>query len=189
MRPFQILGVQVGRVAPLFVGDDHVMSGIRKRAVAGPVAVEPLGLVGDEQADPTVHGGFAKAVYAYPIEHYEYWRDRRRALGLPDELSNGSLGENLTVQCLLESELFVGDILKLPDCELRITQPRKPCAKFAAVMGDPQAARAMIRTGYCGFYLAVERPGRLAAGQSIELVPGPRETPLMALFPSVSRTA
>ena len=116
-------------------------------------------------------------------------RDRRRALVLPDELSNGSLGENLTVQCLLESELFVGDILKLPDCELRITQPRKPCAKFAAVMGDPQAARAMIQTGYCGFYLAVERPGRLAAGQSIELVPGPRETPLMALFPSVSRTA
>ncbi len=183
----QVVGVQVGRVAPLSVGDERVMSGIRKRAVTGPVAVETLGLSGDEQADLTVHGGLAKAVYAYPIEHYEFWRDRRRALGLRDELPNGSLGENLTVQGLIEAELFVGDILKLPDCELRVTQPRKPCAKFTTTMGDLQAARAMIQTGYCGFYLAVDRPGRLEAGQSFELVLGPRQTPLMALFPSPPR--
>jgi MOSC domain-containing protein YiiM len=151
------------------------------------VAVEALGLAGDEQADLTVHGGLAKAVYAYPTEHYGFWRERRRTLGLADDLPNGSLGENLTVQGLLESELFVGDVLRFPDCELRVTQPRKPCHKFVAVMGDLQAARAMVQSGYCGFYLAVDRPGTLEAGQSFELVAGPRETPLMALFPSVAR--
>lgn len=177
----RLLSVQVGRVEPLTVGDLSVMSGIRKRAVAGSVAVAALGLVGDEQADPTVHGGLAKAVYAYPIEHYGFWRDRCRTLGLSGELPNGSLGENLTVQGLLESELFVGDVLRFPDCELRVTQPRKPCHKFAAVMGDPQAARAMIQSGHCGFYLAVDRPGSLESGQTCELVAGPRKMPLMAL--------
>lgn len=188
LTPLRLLSVQVGRVEPLTVGNLSVMSGIRKRAVAGPVAVASLGLVGDEQADLTVHGGLAKAVYAYPIEHYGFWRDRCRTLGHSGELPNGSLGENLTVQGLLESELFVGDVLRFPDCELRVTQPRKPCHKLAAVIGDPQAVRAMIQSGHCGFYLAVDRPGSLESGQTCKLVAGPRKMPLMALFPSVART-
>jgi MOSC domain-containing protein YiiM len=183
----QLIGLQVGPVAPLSVGDRRVMSGIHKRAVEGSVAVSRLGLAGDEQADPTVHGGLAKAVYAYPIEHYEFWRAQRRALGLTDDLPFGSLGENLTVQGVLETSLYVGDTLRFADCELRVTQPRRPCYKFAAFFGDPQAPRKMVQTGFCGFYLAVDRPGRLEAGEAFELVPGPRATPLMSLFPSPRR--
>jgi MOSC domain-containing protein YiiM len=161
------------------------MSGIHKRPVTGPVAVVPLGLAGDEQADLTVHAGLSKAVYAYPIEHYAFWRAQRGALGFTNELPLGGLGENLTIQGLLESELFVGDTLRFPDCELRVTQPRRPCAKFVAFMRDPQAARTMVQTGYCGFYLAVDRPGHLEAGQPFERVAGPQQTPLMSLFPSL----
>lgn len=173
--------MQVGRVAPLAVGDRQVMSGIRKTPVTGPVTVARLGLEGDEQADLTVHGGLAKAVYAYPFEHYEHWLAVRRARGLPGELPPGTFGENLTIQGLLEAQLFVGDVLKFHGCELRVTQPRRPCYKFAAVMDDPQAARTMVQTGFSGFYLAVDRPGHLEVGQSFELVAGPRQTPLMAL--------
>lgn len=180
-----LLGVQVGHVAPLAVGDRRVMSGIRKTPVTGRVPVARLGLDGDEQADLSVHGGLAKAVYAYPIEHYAFWQARRRANGLPDDLAYGTFGENLTILGLLEADLFVGDVLRFPDCELRVTQPRRPCYKFAAVMADPQVVRVMVQTGYCGFYLAVDRPGLLEAGQSFDLVAGPRETRLMALFPSV----
>jgi MOSC domain-containing protein YiiM len=180
----RLLGLQTGRVAPLAAGDREVMSGIHKRSARGPVAVGALGLAGDEQADPTVHGGLAKAVYAYPVEHYAFWREQRRALGLPEELPHGSLGENLTVQGVLETSLFVGDTLRFPNCELRVTQPRGPCFKFAAYFGDPLAPRKMVQTGFCGFYLAVDRPGSLEAGQTFELREGPRETPLMQLFPS-----
>lgn len=185
----RLLGLQVGPVAPLSVGDRQVMSGIHKRAVAGRVAVGRLGLAGDEQADPTVHGGLAKAVYAYPVEHYTFWRAQRRALGRADDLPFGSLGENLTVQGVLETSLYVGDALRFANCELRVTQPRRPCYKFAAFFGDPQAPRKMVQTGFCGFYLAVERPGHLEAGDAFELVAGPRETPLMVLFPSSRRGA
>jgi len=183
----RLLGLQVGAVAPLTAGDRVVMSGIYKRAVAGPVAVGRLGLAGDEQADPTVHGGLAKAVYAYPVEHYAFWRAQRRAPGLADDLPFGSLGENLTVQGVLETSLYVGDTLRFADCELRVTEPRRPCFKFAAFFGDAQAPRKMVQTGFCGFYLAVERPGHLHAGEAFELVAGPRETPLMSLFPSSRR--
>ena len=142
----RLLGVQVGRAAPLTAGDREVMSGIHKRSVTGPVAVG--------------------------------------ALGLADDLPYGSLGENLTVQGVLEAELFVGDTLRFPDCELRVTQPRKPCYKFAAFFGDPLAPRKMVETAFCGFYVAVDRPGRIGAGQAFELVAGPRQTSLLALFPS-----
>jgi MOSC domain-containing protein YiiM len=178
----QLLGVQVGQVRPLDVGDREVLSGIRKQAIRGAVAVNALGLAGDEQADPTVHGGLVKAVYAYPVEHYAFWREYRRTAGLPDDLPHGSLGENLTITGLLEVALYVGDRLSFPDFELRVTQPREPCFKFNAVMGGPNAARAMTRSGHSGFYLAVDTPGTLAAGQAFSVIPGPRQMPLTALL-------
>ncbi len=183
----RVLGLQVGRVAPLVAGGREVMTGIEKRAVVGAVGVRPLGLDGDEQADLTVHGGLAKAVYAYPVEHYPYWSRQRRELGLDPVLRYGALGENLTVTGVLERDLHVGDVLRFAGCELRVTQPRRPCYKFVAHFGDPQAARKMIETGYCGFYLAVDRPGQLAAGEAFDVVPGPREVALMTLFPSKRR--
>jgi MOSC domain-containing protein YiiM len=181
---YRLLSVQVGKAAPLQAGDRRVMSGIAKRSVQGAVGVSALGLDGDEQADLSVHGGLSKAVYAYPVEHYGYWREQRRLLGLDPELPHGSLGENLTVAGLLESDLYVGDQLRFPDCVLRVTQPRQPCFKFAAVMGDPRAGRKMVQTGFCGYYLAVDSPGSVAPGQTFELREGPREMPLMTLFPS-----
>lgn len=182
---FQVLGVQVGAVQPLQVGEQRVMSGFRKQAARGPVAVGALGLAGDEQADLTVHGGLAKAVYAYPVEHYEFWREHRRALGLSTDLPHGSLGENLTLRGVLETSLYVGDELRFPDCVLRVTQPRGPCYKLNAAMDDPSAVRTLARSGYSGFYLAVEVSGSITAGQAFEVIAGPREMPLMTLIKSV----
>ena len=158
------------------------MSGIRKSAVAGKAFVGPLGLAGDEQADTTVHGGLDKAVYAYPVEHYAWWIEQRRTSVMFPELPYGSFGENLTTAGVLEASLFVGDVLLFADCTLRVTQPRSPCFKFNAVMDDPAAHRRMRETGFSGFYLAVDRPGTLAAGEEFEVIPGQRRVPLMSLF-------
>jgi len=78
--------------------------------------------------------------------------------------------------------VYVGDVLRFPGCVLRVTQPRKPCFKFNAVMGDPQATLKMQRTGFCGFYLAVDQPGTIEAGQQFEVIPGSHETPITALM-------
>jgi MOSC domain-containing protein YiiM len=183
----RVLSVQVGRARSLAIGDLQVLSGIRKHSVAGRIAVRPLGLEGDEQADLTVHGGLAKAVYAYPVEHYEFWQGRRLAWGLPGDLQHGALGENLTIAGVLERDLYVGDQLSFPDCLLRVTQPREPCYKFNAVMASDDAARSMARSAYSGFYLAVERAGSISAGEQFTVIGGERSLPLMTLFRSGRR--
>lgn len=180
-----LLGVQTGQARKVSIAGRSILTAIHKTAVAGPVAVQALGLLGDEQADPSVHGGLAKAVYAYPVEHYDFWRQQRAQAGvsgIDDALPLGSMGENLTLQGLLEADVHVGDLLRFPHCTLRVTQPREPCYKFNAAMGFNTAVKAMAQTGFCGFYLAVETPGTLHAGEAFTLVPGSRQISIAQQF-------
>ncbi len=172
-----LLAIQIGQVRPLMVGGRKLVSAIGKATVAGPIEVGVLGLVGDEQADLSVHGGLGKAVYALPSEHLPWWQAQRQAQGVTmfeEALAPGFLGENLSLQGVLEQDLFVGDCLDFGGVVLRVTQPREPCGKFNAVMGYAQAAKDMVQSGRCGFYLAVDQPGRLQAGASFQIIPGQR---------------
>jgi MOSC domain-containing protein YiiM len=164
-----------------------VMTAIGKRPVDGPRRVGPLGIEGDEQADPSVHGGLSKAVYAYPSEHYPFWqtvRAQARAALWDEPLPPGMLGENLTIEGLLEKDVYIGDVLRFPDCELAVSEPRFPCFKFNAVMGFEQAGKLMFANGWCGFYLAVRVPGSVRAGESFDVIAGPREVGIVELFRS-----
>jgi MOSC domain-containing protein YiiM len=181
----QLLSVNTATTEMLQIDGRAVASGIRKRPRGGAVAVAPLGLQGDEQADLSVHGGLAKAVYAYPVEHYAFWqtvRAQAKVAGWDETLPHGFMGENLTLQGLLENEVCIGDVLRFADCELRVSEPRFPCFKFNAVMGFNQAAKLMTQNAWCGFYLLVQRPGSLSAGASFELIHGPREVGVTELF-------
>lgn len=180
-----LLSLNTAPAQPLVTPQGTVMSGIRKRPREGEVAVGPLGLEGDEQADPSVHGGLAKAVYAYPVEHYPFWqtvRAQAKAAGWSDALPHGSMGENLTLSGLLETDVRIGDVLRFADCELAVSEPRFPCFKFNAVMGFNQASKLMMQNGWCGFYLAVRTPGRMSAGERFELIHGPRDVGVVELF-------
>ena len=183
----RIASLNVGAARALEIDGRSVASGIVKRAVDGDVAVKPLGLAGDEQADLSVHGGLAKAVYAYPAEHYPFWQTVRAQarVSLWDEpLPPGLLGENLSLEGLLEKDVCVGDVLRFADCELAVSEPRFPCFKFNAVMGFEQAARLMFDSGWCGFYLSVKTPGTLRSGEAFEFIHGPREVGIVELFRS-----
>lgn len=180
-----LLGVQVAKARRAQIGGRAVLTAIFKNSVSGPVVVKPLGLVGDEQADLSVHGGLDKAVYAYPSEHYPYWADARARTGhaeIDDALLFGSMGENLSLEGLLESEVWVGDVFKFAHCSLRVTMPREPCYKFNAAMGYSAAVREMTKTGFSGWYLAVDEPGSVSAGESFEVVPGPRQVCIKDAF-------
>jgi MOSC domain-containing protein YiiM len=179
--------VCVARASRVRIGGREVLTAIGKRAVAGPVAVGPLGLAGDEQADLSVHGGLAKAVYAYPLEHYRFWQTVRAQarVALWDEpLAPGALGENLTLTGLTEDRLWIGDRLRVGDggLELAVSEPRHPCFKFAAAMGFAQAVRLMWDSGFCGAYLTVLQPGPVQAGDAVRLAPGPRAVGVRELF-------
>ena len=179
---FRVLGIQVGIAQPIDVNGRKVLSAIRKMPVTDRILVTALGLKGDEQADPSNHGGPSKAVYAYPSEHYEYWQNHLAQDSEAPTLPFGSMGENLTITGLLEKDVYVGDELHFSDCVLRVTQPRQPCYKFNAVMKDRLAAKRMAQTGFCGFYLSVVSAGSIAAGEDFEFVSGSRSTSISSLF-------
>ena len=190
LLPRQLLSINVAQASPLTIEGRQIMTAIGKRAVstqAAPrrIAVKPLGLEGDDQADLTVHGGLSKAVYAYPHEHYAFWqtvRAQAKAQAWDEPLPHGMLGENLTLTGLLEGDVYVGDVLQFADCSLAVSEPRRPCYKFQAVMGFKQAVKMMAQSGYCGFYLTVKQPGTIAAGESYALIAGKREVSIAELF-------
>lgn len=180
-----LLSLNRSLARPITIAGRDVMTGIVKRGVAGAVAVGPLGLAGDEQADLSVHGGPSKAIYAYPSEHYPFWqtvRAQARAAAWGAALPPGSMGENLTLAGLLEDQVWIGDLLRFADCELAVSEPRFPCFKFNAAMGFGQAARLMTANGWCGFYLAVRQSGSLQPGEAFDVIPGPREVGISELF-------
>lgn len=180
-----MLSVNVGRAQRRLAAGRQVATAIDKRPVQGTVAVGPSGLAGDEQVDRSVHGGPTRAVYAYPAAHYAFWRTVRaqaRVAPWDAALPYGSMGENLTIEGLDESRLWIGDRLVLPNCVLAVSEPRLPCAKFGAAMGFPQAVVLMRQSGYCGVCLAILEPGTVAAGDVARLEAGPREVGIRELF-------
>jgi len=179
----RLLTVSVGRAAPLAFSargaPETVASGIVKSPVSTiarpqPVAVGALGLDGDEQVDLTVHGGRDKAVYVYPAEHYAFWETVCAQAKVAAPAGHGALGENLTIEGLLETGAWVGDQLEIGEVALRVESPRGPCYKLNAHLGFDWASKMMIQSGYTGFYCSVVRQGKLAAGDAVLVRAGDR---------------
>lgn len=180
-----VLSVQTGAARRLKIGERTVLTAIHKQPVHGDVPVMPLGLMGDEQADLSIHGGLEKAIYAYPSEHYPFWRKARHSAGvseIDESLLYGLLGENLTLAGLLETDVWAGDVLEFANCVLAVTIPREPCHKFNAAMGFSQATKLMATRGFCGFYLSVREAGIIRAGEKFNLIPGRRSVSIVQLF-------
>ena len=162
----KIVSVNVGMPREIVSPGVATLTGIFKDPVEGSVRVSRLNLEGDRQADLRVHGGAEKAVYAYPSEHYEYWRGE-----LPNETFPwGTFGENLTTEGLRESELCIGDRLRVGSAVLVVTQPRLPCYKLALRFGREDMIKRFLRSRRSGFYFSVAEEGEVSAGSSIEFV-------------------
>jgi len=160
----QLVSVNVGLPREIAWRGRVVRTSIWKNPVEGLVPVSALNLAGDQQSDLSVHGGKEKAVYAYPREHYEYWR---RELPATD-LSWGTFGENFTTEGLLEPDIRIGDRIRAGSAEFLVTQPRMPCFKLGIRFGRDDMVKRFLRSGLSGFYLAVVREGEVAQGDSIE---------------------
>ena len=162
----KIVSVNVGLPRDVDWRGKKVRTSIFKAPVSGRVRVTKLNLEGDKQSDLSVHGGADKAVYAYPSEHYAYWRKELPGMDLPW----GAFGENLTTEGLLEETVHVGDRLRAGSVEFVVTQPRMPCFKLGIRFNRPDMVKRFLRSGRTGFYLAVLREGDIAAGDALDLV-------------------
>ena len=145
---------------------EPVTTGIFKEPFDGPLMLRMLNLDGDRQADLTVHGGKSKAVYAYPSEHYEFWKNE-----LPDmDLPYGMFGENFTTEGLFEQTVNVGDRFRVGKAELMVTEPRMPCYKLGIKFGRADIIKRFLQSRRTGFYFAVLKEGKVEAGDEIESI-------------------
>jgi MOSC domain-containing protein YiiM len=168
---------------------------VRSVNVPDPAAVAPFRLVPAEGPVEIGPQGFAAAgehawthqLYAYPTAHHPFWRTVRaqaRVARPEDPILPGMFDEHLSLEGVQESQLWLGDVLRLPGCELVVAAPRLPDARFDETLGFPHAAKMVRQSRWCGVWLGVRRPGRIAAGDPFDIVPGPRELELVELFRS-----
>ena len=162
----KLVSVNVGLPKEVEWQGKAVRTSIFKNAVNGPVRVAQLNLDGDQQSDLTVHGGIDKAVYAYPSEHYPFWRNKYPHF----DFQWGTIGENFTTEGLEEGSTRIGDRFAIGSAEFVVTSPRLPCFKLGIRLRDPGAIKTLLQSRKTGFYLAVTREGVVNAGDPIELI-------------------
>ncbi|HEX2041995.1 MAG TPA: MOSC domain-containing protein [Acidimicrobiales bacterium] len=178
-----VLSVNVAK--PAYLGMHRgraVTSGIAKRPVAAAeLWLDRENLEGDGQAELGIHGGFDKAVYAYPSEHLAAWGEE-----LGEELGPAAFGENLTTEGWTEDDVRVGDRWYWGDAVLEVTQPRWPCYKLAMYRGRPDIGRRMRRNGRTGWYLRVLEPGRVPTSGAIRVERNPVPASIRLLHEAAS---
>jgi MOSC domain-containing protein YiiM len=162
----KLVSVNTGLPREVTWHDMRVTTGIFKEPVAGRIALRKLNLDGDRQADLTVHGGEFKAVYCYPVAHYDYWKQELPGRDLPLAI----FGENFTTEGLLEDSVHLGDQFSIGSAEVVVTQPRLPCYKLGIRFQADDMVKRFLASGRSGFYLAVTREGEVGAGDEIKLL-------------------
>lgn len=163
----KLLSVNVGLPREIEWKGKVIRTSIFKAPVSGRVSLTKLNLDGDQQSDLSVHGGIDKAVYAYPSEHYSFWRKELPGVELPW----GAFGENFTTEGPLEDRaVYIGDRFRVGSAEFIVTQPRMPCFKLGIRFGRTDIIKRFLQSGRAGFYFAVVEEGEVTAGDSIKLL-------------------
>ncbi|MDP9057187.1 MAG: MOSC domain-containing protein [Pseudomonadota bacterium] len=175
----EVLALLTGQ-AKVFRGP-YEWSAIAKSPVSGAVAITPLGLSGDDQANRVFHGGPDKALHHYPFDHYSFWRHE---LGDHPLLAQpGGFGENVSTLGFTEETVWLGDRFRLGTALIEVSHGRQPCWKLAHRFGVAKLTAQVVQTGRAGWYYRVLEPGHAAAGDRLTLVErGLAEWPLAQLF-------
>lgn len=156
----------IGKVTPL--GDRRAPSGIDKHCVDGRLFLRREGFEGDAQGDRIHHGGPDKAVHHYPFEHYAFWREE---IGdVPLLARPGAFGENMSTTGMDEARVAIGDVFRLGDALIEVSQGRQPCWKLNARFSVPDMAIRVQKTGRTGWYYRVLEEGCIAPGDELHLV-------------------
>ncbi len=157
-----IIALNTGKADVLSWQGKDISSAINKKPSRGPLFLSNLQFEGDIQADTVHHGGPDKAVCVYSHDHYAYWEK-----GLGISLDVPSFGENLTVEGLTEKEVFIGDIFRLGEALVQVSQPRQPCFKVAAKLKQPLMVKYIQDTSFSGYYLRVLEEGTVSPGDKL----------------------
>lgn len=161
-----VVNLFTGGIRPL--PPENQPTGMFKLERFEPVWAGREGFVGDAQADRRVHGGPEKALHQYPVENYA-----RLAAAFPEAASllvPGSLGENLSIPGWTEADVCIGDVFRLGDARIQVSQPRSPCWKIDRRFDVEGMTQLVDAAGITGWYYRVLEEGEVAPGCDFELL-------------------
>jgi len=161
-----MVSLYLGGIRPL--PPENQPTGIFKRARFDPLWLGHEGLAGDAQADRRVHGGPEKALHQYPVAHYAQLAAAFPAAAA--QLVPGSIGENLSVAGWDENNVCIGDVFRLGDARIQVSQPRSPCWKIDRRYGVVGMTQLIGSQGLTGWYFRVLEEGEVGAGCAFELI-------------------
>ena len=159
----KVVSLNVALPSTQHYGGREVLTGGAKRPVSRAM-LRYENFEGDGQ-DQVNYGGPDKAVCVYPLDHYSHWEKE-----LDRKLPPAAMSENLTVSGALETEVCIGDVFRVGETTVQISQPRMPCNKLPGKNAERRLAKWVSRTGYTGFYTRVLSEGMVNAGGAFELI-------------------
>jgi len=166
----KIISTNIAKPITFIWNGKEETTGIYKKPTDKPIYLTKNDIIGDEVSDRLHHGGYYKACYIFSSEQYPYWKNLYPNL----EWSWGMFGENLTVQGFNEQEVFLGDIYKVGEALVQVSQYREPCYKFGHKFGTQKILKQFIQHGFGGTYLSILEEGYVNVNDEFTLVERPK---------------
>lgn len=162
----KVISTNIGEARTVDWKGMKIQTGIFKFAVDEPVFLGNEDVEKDHVVNRKYHGGVDKACYLYSADHYDHWKTLYPSLEMPW----GMFGENLTVEGLHEAEMNIGDMYRIGEALVQVTQPRQPCFKLQFRFGDERIYQQFIDASLPGVYVRVLENGKVKAGDTLQLV-------------------
>ncbi|MGL1886536.1 MAG: MOSC domain-containing protein [Reichenbachiella sp.] len=166
----KIISTNIGKPTTFIWNGKEEETGIYKKSTNKPIFLTKNDVLNDEVSNRLNHGGFYKACYLFSSEQYPYWKNLYPNL----EWGWGMFGENLTVSDFDENQVFLGDIYKIGEALVQVSQYREPCYKLGHKFGTQKMLKQFIEHGYGGTYLSILDEGYVDINDEFTLIERPK---------------
>ncbi len=180
----------MNKVDALFAGTIRTLepegqrTGIYKQVIS-VARVSREGIDGDQQADRRFHGGPEKALHQFAHSSYE------TIITTYPELEGvaivGSIGENISVKDMADSTVCIGDIYRMGEVTLQVSQPRNPCWKINHRFNIDTLSLFIEKQHISGWYYRVLECGKMELGDEVVLLERPGNDMSIARFSKITR--
>ena len=164
-----VLYVKVGKVSTTKLENNkrnELVSGIKKYPVSKAYLTK-TGFKEDEQGDLLHHGGENKALFLFSSITYKkinsYFNNSF------DMTDMAYFGENLILSNICEEDICIGDILKIGQTKVQVTQARQPCWKLSANTNQKEMTKFIFDSGLTGWYAKVLEEGFICQNDEVIL--------------------
>ena len=164
-----VLYVKVGKVSTTKLENNkrnELVSGIKKYPVSKAYLTK-TGFKEDEQGDLLHHGGENKALFLFSSITYKkinsYFNNSF------DMTDMAYFGENLILSNICEEDICIGDILKIGQTKVQVTQARQPCWKLSANTNQKEMTKFIFDSGLTGWYAKVLEEGFIRQNDDVIL--------------------